>query len=151
MGALKKHYKKVIVFAVILILGIQFVRYLFPPFEMIPSTFDIYEGEDLELEVKHHWGKYEFTIHNNTSEDWMYGTPFILEVKRGSEWKSVYQDKVAFTLAAYNLPANSSVSDDLNLNFIYGKLPVGKYRIVKEIGIDRGPSYHVAGEFRVWF
>lgn len=46
----------------------------------------------------------------------MYGTPFILEVKRGAEWKSVNQDKVAFTLVAYNLTANSSVSDDLNLN-----------------------------------
>jgi len=54
----------------------------------------------------------------------------------------------------HHLPANSSVSGDLNLNFIYGKLLVGKYRIVKDVSLYDsvgGPIYNIAGEFRVWF
>ena len=167
----KKHWKKIVGLVLILICGIQLFRYVFPPFETVPSTIDVYEGDDIELDIKyspgihertihyetydeveHYWGKYEFTLHNNTSKDMTYGVGYLLQVKRGLKWESVKSD-IFSVLVALDLPAGSSVSGDLNIDFEYGKLPVGKYRIVKDVSPYDSvrTKYNIAGEFRVWF
>ena len=172
MKTLKKHYKKILGIIVLLVFGIQVFRYVFPPFETAPSTVQVHEDTGIELKVKrslgidklviHHgthdevlryWGKYEYTLINNTSQEWGYGGSYRLQVKRGANWEDVKpKEEVGFTLEMRNLPANSSVSDKLSINFIYGKLPAGKYRIVKDVYYGGGqPSYNVAGNFRVWF
>lgn len=174
METCRKYWKKIIGLIVILICGIQIFRYIFPPFEITPGTITVQEDTGIELEVKHSlgiyehvthygthdevkhfWGKYEYILSNNTSDDMGYGNAYILQVKRGAEWKNVMEVvEVGYTLEMHHLPTNSSVSGDLNLNFIYGKLPVGKYRIVKDVSLYDsvgGPIYNIAGEFRVWF
>ena len=162
--------KKIIIFVIILICGIQLYRYMFPPFETVTNALDIYEDKGIELDVKHYWGiykyevqgdpsgkaeyslgKYEFTLRNNTADNLTYGVGYLLQVKRGSEWKSV-KDNTFSVMVALELPAESSVSGDLRIDYKYGRLPVGKYRIVKDVGIGAsGPIYNVAGEFRVLF
>ena len=174
MKVFKKHYKRILVVIVLLVLGIQLFRYVFPPFEMLPSTITVQKDTGIELkvkytpviyeqvthygthdEVKRYFGKYEFILTNNTSEDIGWGGAYGLQVKRGGEWKNVMQVReVGFTLEMRHLPANSSETGNLNLQFIYGKLPIGKYRIVKDVSpYDSvgGPRYDIAGEFRVWF
>lgn len=174
MKAFKKHYKKILVVIVLLVLGIQLFRYVFPPFEMTPGTITVQEDTGIELkvkytpviyeqvthygthdEVKRYFGKYEFILTNNTSEDIGWGDGYGLQVKRGGEWKNVMQVReVGFTLEMRQLPANSSETGNLILQYIYGKLPIGKYRIVKDVSSYDNPwgsRYNIAGEFRVWF
>ena len=174
MKALKKHYKKILGIIVLLVLGIQVFRYVFPPFEMTPGTITVQEDTGIELkvkytpviyeqvthygthdEVKRYFGKYEFILTNNTSEDIGWGGGYGLQVKRGGEWKNVMQVReVGFTLEMRQLPANSSENGNLILQYIYGKLPIGKYRIVKDVSSYDNPwglRYNIAGEFRVWF
>lgn len=174
MSIWKKYYKKIILVVLILILGAQLFRYVFPPFEMTPSTITVQEDTGIELkvkytpviyeqvthygthdEVKRYFGKYEFILTNNTSEDIGWGGGYGLQVKRGGEWKNVMQVReVGFTLEMRQLPANSSETGNLILQYIYGKLPIGKYRIVKDVSSYDNPwglRYNIAGEFRVWF
>lgn len=174
MKAFKKHYKKILVVIVLLVLGIQLFRCVFPPFEMTPGTITVQEDTGIELkvkytpviyeqvthygthdEVKRYFGKYEFILTNNTSEDIGWGGAYRLQVKRGLKWKNVMQKKETFyTLEMRQLPANSSETGNLNLQYIYGKLPIGKYRVVKDVNpydSPWGPRYDIAGEFRVWF
>ena len=174
MKTLKKHYKNILGVIVLLVFGIQVFRYVFPPFETTPSTINVQDDTDIELdvkyslgiyeqvthygthdEIKHYWGKYEFILSNNTSEDMGFGNAYLLQVKRGAEWKNVMQkNEVFYTLEMRHLPANSSVSGNLGLEFTYGKLPVGKYRIVKDVCPYESPwgaTHNIAGEFLVWF
>ena len=100
MKAFKKHYKKILVVIVLLVLGIQLFRYVFPPFEMTPGTITVQEDTGIELkvnytpvlyelvthygthdEVKRYFGKYEFILTNNTSEDIGWGGAYGLQVK----------------------------------------------------------------------
>ena len=106
-------------------------------------------------EVKRYFGKDEFILTNNTSADIGWGDAYGLQVKRGGEWKNVMQVReVGFALEMCHLPANSSETGNLNLQFIYGKFPIRKYRIVKDVSLydsAGGPTYNIAREFRVWF
>jgi len=47
---------------------------------------------------------------------------------------------LAWTMEAWMIPVDGSTEWDVNWEFLYGKLPAGKYRIGKEIMDFRGPG-----------
>ena len=52
----------------ILILGAQLFRYVFPPFEMTPSTITVQEDTGIELKVKYTPVIYEQVTHYGTHD-----------------------------------------------------------------------------------
>lgn len=72
------------------------------------------------------------------------GTPYWVEVNRGGAWYQIPQvppedgiDRVWNDLA-YIIPANGSWEQKVSLEWLYGELPAGTYRIGKEIALFRG-------------
>ena len=69
-----------------------------------------------------------------------FGSPFYLMVRHGDMWKMVpvIIDNGAWTMEARILPMESSVTFAVDWAWLYGTLPEGKYRLVKEIDDFRG-------------
>lgn len=72
------------------------------------------------------------------------GSPYWLEVWKDGVWNLVpelpVEDGVAraWTMEAYLIPINGSYEREVHFEWIYGELPVGTYRIGKEIMLFRG-------------
>ncbi len=65
------------------------------------------------------------------------GTPYELSVWNGKFWeRQPYREgvgDVAWNMPAYNIPAGSEREFEINWEWLYGELSLGKYRISKEI------------------
>ena len=77
------------------------------------------------------------TITNNTEKEIECGELFYLEMQNAEsgEWReqNIVIDNYAFHAVAYRIQDHSTFNQDINLEWLYGKLEPGKYRIVKEI------------------
>ncbi len=79
-------------------------------------------------------------LKNSSNADFIYGTRYRIQEYREEEWyyrEATETDKqghvITWTDESYDLPAYSERAIDHNWAVIYGKLPPGKYRIIKEI------------------
>lgn len=72
------------------------------------------------------------------------GSPYLLEIQINNEWVPVEmlssKYELAWTEEAWMIPLNESTVWDVNWKNLYGELPVGKYRIGKEIINFRGSA-----------
>jgi hypothetical protein len=152
MEVLKKFYSiRRIVFLFILFLAIQVVRSAFLTYEKEPSSIDIYTGDAVEIEIKKYGRTFQCIIHNHSAEDIEFGDDMIVQVRRKGEWHTVTPKKqLGSALEVYCALANSSETQLCPLNYEYGILPIGKYRVVKRLVVE-GRLEDVSGEFRVWF
>lgn len=80
-------------------------------------------------------GGITFTIVNNTDEEIKYGTDFVLKQYVDNDWTNVTPiiTSYRFNKGFYSIPAQSSVSADLNWEWLYSTLPDGEYMISKTI------------------
>lgn len=69
------------------------------------------------------------------SGELMTGEAYRLEKKSSEKWMPVEQRQknAAFHDIAYNIPSNDTKSFEIKWKWLYGTLPAGEYRIVKEI------------------
>ena len=73
---------------------------------------------------------------NNSDTDLEYGEYFILEKKINEAWYEVpvtIEGDYGFNDIAYALPSNEKVEVDIDLEWLYGIIDKGKYRIVKDV------------------
>lgn len=65
------------------------------------------------------------------------GSPFWLEVKKDNTWVEIQmlqsEFDMAWTMEAWIISANNVTQWDVDWNGLYGELPTGSYRIIKEI------------------
>lgn len=96
----------------------------------------------------------EVSLRNNAEESYTYGEWFEIQYKYGEEWHRVpYISEFGYYDIAYALPAGKSEAIHINWSKIYGELPVGTYRIVKDVIDYRSPGdydkHYLAAEFEI--
>lgn len=98
----------------------------------------------------------EVEIQNNGEKEVTYGSPYFLEYCWQDSWYEVPSvlDSWAFTSIAYVVRPESSARWEEDFEWIYGTLPPGQYRIVKDVLVDREDTsqydrYELAAEFAI--
>lgn len=127
-------------------------------FEPSPGSKVEYEVNTLP-DVRLSMNKYkswegEVSLRNNAEESYTYGEWFEIQYKYGEEWHRVpYISEFGYNDIAYALPAGKSEAIHINWSKIYGELPVGTYRIVKDVIVYRSPGdydkHYLAAEFEI--
>lgn len=94
-------------------------------------------------------------ISNDTNLDIQYDDYFILEKKdtETNEWFIFYPiiDDYAFKDIAYKVQKNSSAVRLVELEWLYGKLDIGTYRIVKIISSNISENDHNNNSKKYWY
>lgn len=76
-------------------------------------------------------------LKNQSNVDLQYGNPYSIEKYQNGYWKTVELiNDISFTLPAYGLNKNESKELSIDWERGYGKLPNGKYRIVKDFDYE---------------
>lgn len=127
-------------------------------FEPSPGSKVEYEVNTLP-DVRLSMDKYkswegEMVLRNNAEESYTYGEWFEIQYKYGEEWHRVpYISEFGYYDIAYALPAGKSEAIMINWSKIYGELPAGAYRIVKDVIVYRSPGdydkHYLAAEFEI--
>ncbi len=96
----------------------------------------------------------EVTFRSSAEKSYTYGDWYEIHYKFGEEWHRVpYLNALGYYDLAYALPAGESVSLMINWKSIYGELPAGTYRIVKDVIDYRSPGdydkHYQAAEFEI--
>lgn len=84
-----------------------------------------------------------------------FGEPYSLERFRMGNWYKVptLSDTIAYTAIEYIISQEEEQQYSVNWHHVYGKLPKGKYRLVKKMRKDadftKGYAFEVAAEFEV--
>ena len=141
----------------IFLIGIISVAYLFinrikVDYKTLPNTFSIYDGEDVKLEVKYNFnGKITYDVSNFTSGEVNAGNSYILQKKNMWKWVSIKTNApIFYTLENHIILSKESKGFSSDLVRLYGNLPIGKYRVVKDVDMN-GREVYIAGEFRIVF
>ena len=112
------------------------------------------EGVTLQME-EYDSRSGEVEILNETDMDIQFGEWFEIQVLMGNAWvKLPYViDSVAFNEPAYNAPKDETAVWEVQWEWIYGELPEGTYRIIKDVMDFRGTGdftkYYLADEFEI--
>lgn len=91
----------------------------------------------------------------NRPGEWTYGLPFTLEREIGGTWYHVPPvcGNYEFPLAACLLPTGVPTEMDYGLEWIYGTLPPGHYRLLPDVGCENAEGtdtdYLLAAEFDI--
>lgn len=96
------------------------------------------------------------TLENHSEKHCVYGEDFSLEKKVKGSWYQVpiiYKDNYGFTAIGYDLAPSDRKEWSASWDWLYGSLPAGEYRMVKEILDFRGTGdydkHYLAVEFTV--
>lgn len=90
-----------------------------------------------------------YTINNQSEKDLSYGRDYSLQKEKDGKWYQLEpKSAVAVTLELLWIPAGNAATEELGWEDSYGKLPTGKYRIVKSVS-DNENGYYLTGEFCV--
>jgi len=75
------------------------------------------------------------TIKDTNKTPYTYGAWYKIEKQENSKWKEVEPiiDNFGFNLMGYTVDKNNEVKFVINWEWLYGELPLGSYRILKEI------------------
>lgn len=73
-----------------------------------------------------------YRIYNRTDEEIYYGVDYEIEVYQDGGWQSFDVDAAWIEIAVV-LPANDNNEEAIDWTNIYGKLPKGKYRLIKTV------------------
>ncbi|MDD3304165.1 MAG: hypothetical protein PHP54_04535 [Clostridia bacterium] len=74
----------------------------------------------------------KITIYNHTNEDTSYGVNYEIEQWEEGRWKS-FDVQANWIEIACILKANSSNTETISWQSVYGRLAIGKYRMIKNV------------------
>ncbi len=110
-------------------------------FDYMTKTTVSLNPDMVEMEIKARSNSdYPVVLTNRSEVSLLYGREFRLEVWDGADWYSVPASPLrnyAFTMEGYNLEPGQSREMNHSLT-MYGKLPLGHYRLVKDLFIANG-------------
>lgn len=86
-------------------------------------------------------------LKNDNGNDITFGEYYEIEVFQEDEWHKINVE-VSFIEIAYLLKPSDSFEFNLDWGEIYGKLPSGKYRIIKEVYLE-AESLFISAEFDI--
>jgi len=75
------------------------------------------------------------TIKDTNKEPFLYGEWYSVEKEDGGKWIELEPiiENYVFTMIGYMPDENDEVEFDINWEWLYGKLPAGKYRLIKSV------------------
>lgn len=97
----------------------------------------------------------DIEIRNETDKEITFGDWYDLQTEVNGKWISLPYiiDNAAFNQVAYNAPKDETVIHEVKWDVFYGKLPKGKYRIIKDMldfmGTGDYTKYYLATEFEI--
>jgi len=97
----------------------------------------------------------DIEIRNETDKEITFGDWYDLQTEVNGKWISLPYiiDNAAFHQVAYNAPKDETVIHEVKWDILYGELPKGKYRIIKDMLDFRGTGdytkYYLATEFEI--
>lgn len=96
----------------------------------------------------------EVEFFNGTEKEVTYGDYFDIQAESDGEWYSLQvPDDIAYHAVAYPIAPGQTSIWQINWEWIYGSLPTGHYRIVKDVMDYRAPGdytkYYMAAEFEM--
>lgn len=91
-------------------------------------------------------------IKETVDYDISYGEPFILEKYNNGEWEElpIICDNCAFNLQAYNVTIDKPLELYQDWSRLYGELPKGVYRLVKDVDFDSDIPIDENDKFYIW-
>lgn len=92
-------------------------------------------------------------ISNYTGQNYEYGAEFFIEYQKNGTWYMIIpKNEMNFNMMSYLLVNDEIKEYNLNWESSYGKLPSGKYRIVKSFSLEKDQSkddIYVSAEFTI--
>ncbi len=94
-------------------------------------------------------------IRNETDKEITFGEWYVIQGEVNGKWETLPYiiKKVAFNEPAYNAPKDETVIHEVKWDWLYGELPKGKYRMIKDMLDFRGTGdytkYYLAAEFEI--
>ncbi len=124
--------------------------------DIVNSEYEVnnLDGVTLQME-KYNSSGGDVEIRNTTDKDIRFGEWFELQVQVNDRWFALpYRiDNAAFYEVAYGAPKDETIIHEVDWSWLYGELPKGTYRIVKDVMDFRGTGdytkYYLADEFSI--
>lgn len=90
------------------------------------------------------------TIKDNNDPAAIYGAWYKIEKQIDGDWYDIEPviEEYGFSYIGYLPDQNNQVTFDIDWEWLYGKLPAGKYRLLKEFGVLDNKKY-IAVEFEI--
>ena len=118
---------------------------------------EMIENKDLndlvEIEIKDLTNKgMKIIIHDHNHNKIIYGSEFHLEKYVNNNWDSIYtiDDNYAFNDMAYYVNEDGILEMDQNWEYMYGELPKGIYRIVKNVFFESDIPININDHYYIW-
>lgn len=118
------------------------------------NTYELSEIEGITMKVTNVDNtSITLEITNNSEGSLTYGHLFSLEVKSGKTWHELplIRDDIVFALDGFGLDPGSVSQWNAYYADLYGALPSGNYRIIKEVSVGNGAGnykqYYLGTEF----
>ena len=126
-----KKYLKHLIIAILLIVAIIIIWLIFNNDDYGKKELSI-NGVSMSLkdETLASYTGATFILKNDNNIDMIYGDSYTIEVEKDGKWEK-FDVEGDFNDIAYNLKAKSSKEITINWENIYGKLELGKYRLIK--------------------
>lgn len=146
-----KKYLKHLIIAILLIVAIIIIWLIFNNDDYGKKELSI-NGVSMSLkdETLASYTGATFILKNDNNIDMIYGDSYTIEVEKDGKWEK-FDVEGYFNDIAYNLKAKSSKEITINWENIYGKLELGKYRLIKKISYekekDNYETFYVNAEF----
>lgn len=146
-----KKYLKHLIIAILLIVAIIIIWLIFNNDDYGKKELSI-NGVSMSLkdETLASYTGATFILKNDNNIDMIYGDSYTIEVEKDGKWEK-FDVEGDFNDIAYNLKAKSSKEITINWENIYGKLELGKYRLIKKISYekekDNYETFYVNAEF----
>lgn len=146
-----KKYLKHLIIAILLIVAIIIIWLIFNNDDYGKKELSI-NGVSMSLkdETLASYTGATFILKNDNNIDMIYGDSYTIEVEKDGKWEK-FDVEGDFNDIAHNLKAKSSKEITINWENIYGKLELGKYRLIKKISYekekDNYETFYVNAEF----
>ena len=138
-----KKYLKHLIIAILLIVAIIIIWLIFNNDDYGKKELSI-NGVSMSLkdETLASYTGATFILKNDNDIDMIYGDSYTIEVEKDGKWEKI-DVKVDFNSIAYILKAKSSKEITINWENTYGKLELGKYRLIKNISYEKEKDNYV--------
>lgn len=125
-----------------LILGDEFTEEV-NNFEGVTMLMEKYKSTEGDVEIS-----------NGTEKEIIYGEYYDIQVQSEGKWYSIQlPEGIAYNAIGYSVGPGETGVWQVNWEYAYGELPVGKYRMVKDAMDFRAPGdfdkYYLAVEFEI--
>lgn len=145
--------KRNIIIIVLLIIIVPILCFILFPIKLTLPSFYKIDNEKVEASIKEIKNSKEivYTLTNKSPNTVYYGGEYSIEKASFGVWRYIIpKNEPTFKLMAYELLPNETKELTINWEYLYGKLPKGKYRIIKGLNTNQEKEdFYIAITFKI--